>query len=124
MMVNVAEENKRIINYVANIINNDWLKINKEFIFPKHFLIMSSEKQVDEDNETVASSTEKTDEQEETKSKSNESDNDDTDSNASSEYEVVSFNKKNLIRRIFSFDLLRKKFLLNVDVVVVDMNII
>jgi len=57
---------------------------------------MSSEKQVDEDNETVASSTEKTDEQEETKSKSNESDNDDTDSNASSEYEVVSFNKKKI----------------------------
>jgi hypothetical protein len=54
---------------------------------------MSSGKQVDEDNETVASSIEKNDEQEESKSKSTESDDDDTSSNASSEYEVVSLNK-------------------------------
>jgi len=54
---------------------------------------MSSEKQVDEANETTPSSTEKTDDQDESKSKSTETDNEDTDSNASSEYEVVSCNR-------------------------------
>ncbi|CAF3414948.1 unnamed protein product [Rotaria socialis] len=49
---------------------------------------MSSDNQVDEDNDIVTSSIEKTDEPAETKSHSSESDNDDTDSNASSEYEV------------------------------------
>ncbi len=81
--------------------NNDWLRMKKEFIFQTYIsflIIMSTDKQVDEDNETVASSTEKTDEPEENQSKSSDSDNDDTDSNASSEYEVVSFEEKLIFR--------------------------
>ncbi len=80
---------------------NDWLPMKKEFIsktYISFLIIMSTDKQVDDDNETVASSTEKTDEQEENQSKSSDSDNDDTDSNASSEYEVVSFEERLISR--------------------------
>ncbi|CAF1282950.1 unnamed protein product [Adineta steineri] len=58
---------------------------------------MSSEKHVDEDNETVASSTEKNTDVDD--SKSTDSDNDDTDSNASSEYEVEKILAKRKRRR-------------------------
>lgn len=57
---------------------------------------MTSKKQVDDDNDTVGSSTEKTDEQDETPSKPSDSDSDDdTSSNASSEYEVVKMQNEN-----------------------------
>lgn len=84
---------------------------------------MSSQKRVDADDATVTSSTAKSDEQDE--SKSSESDNEDTDSNASSEYEVVSWSicKKDLFRFNILI-LVRKKSLQNVDVVVVATNII
>lgn len=107
-------------------MNNDWLQTNKdEFFYADHFsIIMSSDKQVgDEDNETVASSTEKTNEQEDAKSQSSNSDNDDTDSNASSEYEVVSDNGNFHFSWDYLVIFLRKKFFLNVDDVAVDLNI-
>jgi hypothetical protein len=71
---------------------------------------MSSEKQVDDENETVASSTEKNDDQDDDKSKASDSDNDDTSSNASSEYEVVSLNKIQLMET-FLLNFFKEKIL-------------